>query len=91
VEGRDVLLLDRPQQPPRLVQVRVVIPALLRLEALARAVAAAAAVELPVRAGAVPRQAHEEGAVGRLPVERVRRPEWLAGFYDCNQVLTQQA
>src|SRR6185436_294595 len=58
-----VLLLDRPQQPARLVDVGVVRPAAERREAdLARAGAAAAVVDA-IRAGAVPRHADEQAAV----------------------------
>ena len=69
-----VLLLDRPQQPPRLVEVGVVGPAVERLEALLAAAGAAAAVGHAVGAGAVPGHADEERAVvavvGRPPVLR---------------------
>ena len=54
-----VLLLDRPEQATRLVQVDVVRPAVERREALLAAPAAAAAVADAVGAGAVPRHADE--------------------------------
>jgi hypothetical protein len=70
-----VLLLDRPQQPARLVEVAVVGPAVERREALRAGAATAAAVDLPVGPGRVPRHADEERAVvapvGGPPVLRV--------------------
>ena len=70
-----VLLLDRPQQPARLVEVGVVGPAVERREALLAGAGAAAAVADAVGAGAVPRHADEErpvvAEVGRPPVLRV--------------------
>ena len=71
-----VLLLDRPQQPARLVEVRVVGPAVERREALLAGAGAAAAVGDAVGARAVPRHADHQPAivaeVGRPPVLRVR-------------------
>src|SRR5213079_3180259 len=58
-----VLLLDRPQQPPGLVEARVVGPAVEGREALGAGGRAAPAVGDAVRAGAVPRHANEERAV----------------------------
>src|SRR5690606_27212088 len=49
-----VLLLDRPQQAPGLVQAAVVRPGIERGEALLAAAAAATAVAAAVGAGAVP-------------------------------------
>ena len=69
-----VLLLDRPEQAARLVQVAVVRPAVQRGEALRAGGGAAAAVAGAVAAGAVPGHADEEGAV----VAVVRRPPGLA-------------
>ena len=70
-----VLLLDRPQQPARLVEVGVVGPAVERREALRAGRGAAAAVADAVGAGAVPRHADEQrtvvSVVGRPPVLRV--------------------
>ena len=71
-----VLLLDRPEQPARLVEIRVVGPAAERRKPdLARACAAATVVDA-VGARAVPRHADEEPAVmaeiRRPPVLRVR-------------------
>ena len=70
-----VLLLDRPQQAARLVQVRVVGPAIERREALLAGAGAAAAVGDAVRARAVPCHADEQAAVvtevGWPPVLRV--------------------
>ena len=63
-----VLLLDRPEQAPRLVEADVVRPAVERREALLAAAAAAAAVADAVGAGAVPRHADERaGRSGRSP------------------------
>ena len=70
-----VLLLDRPEQPARLVEAGVVGPAVERGEALCAAAAAATAVRDAVRAGSVPRHADEErsvvAVVGRPPVLRL--------------------
>ena len=70
-----VFLLDRPQQPARLVEVHVVGPAVERREALVAAAAAAAPVVDPVGARGMPRHADEERSVvtviGRPPVLRV--------------------
>ena len=71
-----VLLLDRPQQPARLVEVGVVGPAVERREALLAVRRAAAAVVDAVGAGAVPGHPDEErpvvAEVGRPPVLRRR-------------------
>jgi hypothetical protein len=70
-----VLLLDRPQQPPRLVEIAVVGPAVERREALRAGARAAAPVGDAVGAGRVPGHADEQRAVvavvGRPPVLRV--------------------
>ena len=71
-----VLLLDRPQQPACLVEVRVVRPAVERREPLLSRAGAAAAVGDAVGARAVPRHADHQPAVvaevGRPPFLRVR-------------------
>ena len=71
-----VLLLDRPQQPARLVEADVVGPAVERGEALCAGAAAATAVRDPIGAGRVPRHPDEEPAVvavvGRPPGLRLR-------------------
>ena len=71
-----VLLLDRPEQPARLVEVGVVGPAVERGEALRAVAATAAAVGDAVRAGGVPGHPDEErpvvAVVGRPPVLRRR-------------------
>src|SRR5262245_46035222 len=54
-----VFLLDRPQQPARLIEVGVVRPAIERREALLAGSGAAAAIANAVRARAVPRHANE--------------------------------
>ena len=71
-----VLLFDRPEQAARLVEVRVVGPAVERGEALRARAATAAAVVDAVGAGAVPRHPNEErpvvAVVSRPPVLRRR-------------------
>ena len=71
-----VFLLDRPQQPARLVEARVVRPAVDRREALLPGSGAAAAVADAVGAGEVPRHPNEQPAVvakvGRPPILRIR-------------------
>ncbi len=71
-----VLLLDRPEQPARLVEVHVVGPTVEGRKALCAGACAAAAVGDAVRACAVPRHPNEErpvvAVVGRPPVLRRR-------------------
>jgi len=71
-----VFLLDRPQQPARLVEVGVVGPAIERRETLLTGAGAAAAVTDAIGARAVPGHADEQWAVmaeiGRPPVLRIR-------------------
>ncbi len=71
-----VLLLDRPEQAARLVEVRVVGPAVEGGEALRAGAGTAAAVVDAVGAGAVPRHPDEQrpvvAVVGRPPVLRRR-------------------
>src|SRR4029077_14409302 len=57
-----VLLLDRPQQPARLVEAPVVGPAVEGRESLLAGPGAAAAVADAVRAGSVPCHANEQGS-----------------------------
>ena len=68
-----VLLLDRPEQPARLVDVRVVRPAAERRKPYLAGTCAAAPVVNAVGAGTVPRHADEEPAV----MAEVRRPPVL--------------
>ena len=68
-----VFLLDRPQEPTRLVEARVVRPAVEGRKALLAISGAAAAVVNAVGAGAVPGHPDEEGAV----VAKIRRPPVL--------------
>ncbi|MEZ4249493.1 MAG: hypothetical protein R3B99_14790 [Polyangiales bacterium] len=79
-----VLLLDRPEQPARLVEVAVVGPAVERRETLRARAGAAASVADAVGAGAVPRHADEESAVvppiGRPPRLRVGHEREQVGF-----------
>ena len=58
-----VLLLHRPQQPTRLVEVAIVRPAVQGVETLLAAVTATAAIQRAVGARAMPRHANEKGAV----------------------------
>ena len=71
-----VLLLDRPEQSARLVEARVVGPAVEGGEALSALTATTTAVGDAVRAGGMPRHPDEERAVvavvGRPPVPRRR-------------------
>ena len=70
-----IFLLDRPEQPARLVEVHVVGPAIERREALLPGSGAAAAVADAVRACTVPRHTNEQSSVvsevGRPPILRV--------------------
>src|SRR5262249_50824076 len=68
-----VFLLDRPQQPARLVQVRVVRPAVERCEALLTRSGSTAAVADAIRAGGVPRHPDKERPI----VAKVRGPPIL--------------
>ena len=71
-----VALLDRPEQPARLVEADVVGPAVQRREALGALAAAAPAVRDAIRARGVPAHPDEErpvvAVVGRPPVLRRR-------------------
>mmetsp|Transcript_118291 Transcript_118291/g.166287 ORF Transcript_118291/g.166287 Transcript_118291/m.166287 type:complete len:641 (-) Transcript_118291:267-2189(-) len=80
-----VLLLDRPQQAPGLVQVAVVGPAVQRSEALRAGAAAAAAVLDAVGAGSVPRHPNEQRAV--VPV--ISRPPLLGVRHQIVEVLLE--
>ena len=77
-----VLLLDRPQQATRLVQVGVVGPAVERREALCAVPRTAAAVRDPVGAGGVPAHPDEQPAV----VTEVRGPPVLRGGHQLDEV-----
>ena len=72
-EPAAILLLDRPEQAPRLVEIGVVRPRIERLEALLAARTAAAPVDRAIGARAVPGHADEERAI----VAIVRRPPRL--------------
>mmetsp|Transcript_19631 Transcript_19631/g.52085 ORF Transcript_19631/g.52085 Transcript_19631/m.52085 type:complete len:291 (+) Transcript_19631:1529-2401(+) len=58
-----VLLLDRPQETARLVQVAVVVPGIQGIEAHVSAVRPPTAIRGPIRSGLVPGEAHHERAV----------------------------
>ncbi len=80
-----VLLLDRPEQPARLVEVGVVGPTVQRREPLLAGAGTAAAVADPVGARAVPGHPDEERAV----VAVVSRPPVLRVGHQRGQVLLQ--
>jgi hypothetical protein len=81
-----VLLLDRPEQAARLVEARVVGPAVQRREPLRALPAAAAPVGDAVGAGGVPAHADEEAAV----VAEVGGPPVLRARHQLCQVLLQR-
>ncbi len=78
-----VLLLDRPQQTARLVEVGVVRPAVQRGKALLSGARAATAVRGAVGARAVPGHADHQPAI----VTEVGRPPFLRGRHQRGQVL----
>ena len=78
-----VLLLDRPEQSARLVEVHIVGPAVEGRKALAAVACAAAAVAGAVGAGAVPRHTDEQRSV----VAEVRRPPVLRLRHQFTEVL----
>jgi len=78
-----VLLLDRPDQSPCLVEVRIVGPTVEGCEALVAVASTTAAVADAVGAGAVPRHADEQGAV----VAEVRWPPVLRLRHQFTEVL----
>ena len=80
-----VLLLDRPQETPRLVQAHVVRPTVERREAERPGGAASPPVADPVRSGGMPRHADEERPV----VAVVGRPPLLRGRHHIFDVLLQ--
>jgi hypothetical protein len=81
-----VLLLDRPQQAARLVEVGVVRPGVDRREALVAGAGAAAAVGDAVGAGRVPGHADHQAAV----VAPVGRPPVLAVGHQRLEVFLQR-
>ena len=78
-----VLLLDRPEQPARLVDVRVVRPAAQRRKTYLARTRTATAVVNAVRPRTVPRHSDEESPV----VAEVRRPPVLRGRHHRLDVL----
>ena len=78
-----ILLLDRPQQAARLVEVGVVRPGVERREALLTGAGATATVGNAVRAGAMPGHADEQSAI----VAEVGRPPRLRVLHQGMQVL----
>ena len=81
-----VLLLDRPQQTSRLVQVRVVRPRVERCEAQVAGVGATATIGRAIGARCVPRHADHETAV----VAPVGRPPVLAVGHQLAQVFLER-
>ena len=81
-EACAVLLLDRPEQAARLVEIAVVRPGVERREALLTRDGAAAAVAGAIGAGAVPGHADEERAVMAI----IGRPPGLAVGHQRGQV-----
>ena len=81
-----VLLLDRPQQPARLVKVRVVRPTVQGGEALRALAATAPAVGDAVRAGGMPRHPDEERPI----VAVVGRPPFLRRGHHLEDVLLER-
>ena len=81
-----VLLLDRPEQSARLVDIDIVGPAVERREALLPATAAAAAVGGAVGAGGMPGHPHELRAI----VAEVGRPPVLRVGHQRQQILLQR-
>jgi hypothetical protein len=80
-----VLLLDRPEEAPGLVEAHVVRPAVERRETLLAAPGATAAVADAVRAGTVPGHADEK----RTIVAEVRGPPFLRMGHQFPEVLLQ--
>ena len=81
-QSAPILLLDRPKQTPSLVQIRVVGPAVERLEALLTTCGTATAVRDAIDPGAVPCHANEERTVMAV----VRRPPRLGVGHQCLDV-----
>lgn len=77
-----VLELERGEQVPRLIQIGVVLPRALRVEALPAALGAAAPIGDAVAATIVPSEAHKKGSVGAV----VRRPDGLRAREEVEQV-----
>src|SRR5216684_3444676 len=82
---RAVFPLDRPQEPARLIEVRIVRPGAEGCEALLAGAGAAATVADAVRARGVPRHANHEPAV----VAEIRRPPVLAVRHQRTEVFLQ--
>ena len=77
-----VLELERGEQVPRLIQIGVVLPRALRVEALPAALGAAAPIGDAVAATIVPSEAHKKGSVGAV----VCRPDRLRAREEVEQV-----
>src|SRR5207244_2831464 len=78
-----ILLLDRPEQPARLIQAHIVRPAIEGRETLRAGACSAAAVADAVRTGAVPRHTNEKRAI----VAVVRGPPVLRRGHQGMEVL----
>ena len=81
-----VLLLYRPQQAARLVEIAVIRPAVQRGEALLPAIGAAAAVGGAISACRMPRHADEERTVMAV----ICRPPWLAVGHQRVEIIFQR-
>ena len=68
-----VLLLDRPQQTTRLVEVAVVGPAIQRFKSLLTTIGATTAIRCSIGACAMPGHTHKK----RTVVAVISRPPWL--------------
>src|SRR5205085_2338511 len=80
-----ILLLDRPEEPARLIETDIVGPTVQRCEALLTASTAAAAITGAIGAGAVPGHADEERSV----VAKVCRPPLLRVRHQRGEILLQ--
>src|ERR1700733_4139819 len=81
-----ILLLDRPEQAPRLLEVHIIRPAVERRIALLTPAAAAATVAGAIGTGAVPRHSDEQ----RTVVTEVRRPPVLRVSHERREVFFQR-
>ena len=81
-----VLLLHRPQQAARLVEIAIIRPAVERREALLPAIGAAASVGSAIGACRMPRHADEERTVMAV----ICRPPWLAVGHQRVEIIFQR-
>ena len=78
-----ILLLDRPQQPPRLVQIAIVRPAVQRRKPQRPKPRSPATIRHPIRPRTVPRHPNKERTI--MPV--IRRPPCLRRRHQLLQIL----